>query len=79
MVGDKVKFKNEIQEHITKMFDEILSYAEVAVSNKRQWDVLRSRILRSGNSTIRNLQRTTDEYVIAKISDNLELLDIEKE
>jgi len=79
MVGDKVKFKNEIQEHITQMFDEILSYAEVAVPNKRQWEILRSRILRSGNTAIRDLQRTSDEYVIAKIVDNLELLDIEKE
>ena len=52
----KAKMDNMIKDEVTKMFEKVLDYAEVAVPNNEQYKKLRSKILRVGNNCIRNIQ-----------------------
>ena len=58
------KLENAINKEVTKMFEAILDYTQVACSNKETFQALRSRILRSGNDCIRNLCAGLDFYNI---------------
>ena len=53
----KEKLIKVMSEEITVLFEKILNYAELSVANREQYKVLRSRILRLGNNTIRNLSK----------------------
>lgn len=53
----KEKLIKVVSEEITVLFEKILNYAELSVANREQYKVLRSRILRLGNNSIRNLSR----------------------
>jgi len=53
----KDKLNKAISEEITILFEKILDYAEVAVPNHEQYKKLRSKILRVGNNSIRNLSK----------------------
>lgn len=57
----KVKMDNMIKDEITKMFEKVLDYAEVAVPNGDQFKKLRSKILRVGNNCIRNVQKDIEK------------------
>lgn len=46
---------------ITKLFEKILDYAEVAVPNNDQYKKLRSKILRVGNNCIRTIQKDVEQ------------------
>jgi hypothetical protein len=59
------RFNDEVQKRVTYMFDEILTYAEVAVHNKYQYNKLRGRILTAGNDAIRDLQKVSLNYDIS--------------
>jgi len=56
----KEKMNHMVKEEVTKMFEKILDYAEVAVPNSDQYKKLRSKILRVGNNCIRNIQKDID-------------------
>ncbi len=60
----KDKFRQYIQIRVTQMFDEILTFAEVAVPNKYTYDKLRGRILKAGNNAIRDLEDSCRNYDI---------------
>jgi len=51
------KLIRAIGEEITGLFEKVLDYAEVAVPNNDQYRKLRSKILRIGNNTIRNISK----------------------
>ena len=51
------KVNQAVKDEITKMFEKILDYAEVAVPNNEQYKKLRSKILRVGNNCIRNIHK----------------------
>jgi hypothetical protein len=48
------ELKHVVQEEITDCMEQILDYSQVAVADAH-WKQLRSKILRSGNNSIRNL------------------------
>ena len=48
--------QEEVRQEVTKMFDKTLDYCEVVVPDTRQYKKLRAKILRVGNTCIRNLQ-----------------------
>jgi hypothetical protein len=52
LLGDKV----------TQLFERMLDYADVAVPNVEQYKKLRSKILRAGNDTIRDLKKEVSTY-----------------
>lgn len=61
----KEKFKRYIDAEITKLFSGILDYAEVAVDSPERWKALRSRILKLGNDTKREILKEIDgKYTI---------------
>lgn len=51
----KDKLMKFVKDEVTAMFEKILDYADVAVSNSDQFKKLRSKVLRSGNNCIRNI------------------------
>lgn len=57
----RVKMDNMIKDEVTKMFEKVLDYAEVAVPNSDQFKKLRSKILRVGNNCIRNIQKDIEK------------------
>jgi len=50
-----------VNDEITRMFEKVLDYAEVAVPNGDQYKKLRSKILRVGNNCIRNIQKDIEK------------------
>lgn len=57
----KEKFDRLIKDEVTKMFEGILNYAEVACSDERSYKVLRKRVLKMGNDCIRQIIRKSGE------------------
>lgn len=57
---DREKLKNFIQSEITKLFSSVLDYTEVAVDGKERYMNLRSKILKVGNDTIREIKKELD-------------------
>ncbi|MFA5396087.1 MAG: hypothetical protein WC346_08780 [Methanogenium sp.] len=55
------KMNNMVNDEITRMFEKVLDYAEVAVPNGDQYKKLRSKILRVGNNCIRNIQKDIEK------------------
>jgi len=51
------KMIKSVSNEITDLFEKILDYTEVAVSNSDQYKKLRSKILRIGNNCIRNISK----------------------
>jgi len=55
------KMNTMVNDEITRMFEKVLDYAEVAVPNSDQYKKLRSKILRVGNNCIRNIQKDIEK------------------
>lgn len=58
----KEKLRKAAAEEITKMFESILDYVQVACPTPDTYKVLRSKILRVGNNCIRVLQKRMDDF-----------------
>jgi len=56
------KLIRSISEEVTSLFEKVLDYAEVAVPNSDQYRKLRSKILRIGNNSIRNISKEIVNY-----------------
>ena len=63
-IKSRRKLELVISKEVTKMFESILDYTQVAIPTKDTYQALRSRILRSGNDCIRNLCSALDLYKI---------------
>jgi hypothetical protein len=66
MGKDKSKERLEkiIKDEVTKMFESVLDYAQVACPTPETYKVLRSKILRVGNNCIRSITKGLDRYNI---------------
>ena len=53
-----------MEDEITKMFEQVLDYAQVACPTNETYKVLRSKILRIGNNCIRNIKKKLDFYEV---------------
>jgi len=64
MINEKSreKFKKVVHAEVTKMFESVLDYVQVACPTPDTYKVLRGKILRVGNNCIRSLQKETDHY-----------------
>ena len=56
----KEKLQKLIHGEITKLFESVLDYVQVACPTQDTYKVLRSKILRVGNNCIRNINRRVD-------------------
>lgn len=63
-MGEKSKerLKNSSAEEVTKLFEAVLDYVQVACPSPDTYKVLRSKILRVGNNCIRVLKKQIDSY-----------------
>ena len=68
------KMNGMINDEITKMFEKILDYAEVAVPNGDQYKKLRSKILRIGNNCIRSIQKDVEKHYDVKFKPQAETI-----
>jgi hypothetical protein len=71
----KNKLKKEVEDEVTKMFESVLDYAQVACAAPDVYKVLRSKILRVGNNCIRNLKSKLDSYDIEFTATNEEIIE----
>jgi hypothetical protein len=60
----KDKLKGFVKDEVTKMFESVLDYAQVACPTPETYKVLRSKILRVGNNCIRVIHKNLDRYDI---------------
>ncbi len=58
------KLNRMVEEEVTKMFESVLDYAQVACPTPDTYKVLRSKILRVGNNCIRTIKKKLDHYDI---------------
>jgi hypothetical protein len=56
------KLDKLVDEEVTKMFESVLDYAQVACPTPDTYKVLRSKILRVGNNCIRVIKKKLDHY-----------------
>ena len=70
----KAKMDDMIKDEVTKMFEKVLDYAEVAVPNNEQYKKLRSKILRVGNNCIRNIQKNIEKHYNIKYKASAETI-----
>ncbi len=56
----KEKFKRDISETITKLFDQILDISEVAIGDPQRYKPFRAKVLRAGNDAIREAKKILD-------------------
>jgi len=54
------RLQSAVRDTITKFFETILDFSEVAVGDEKRYKALRSKILRHGNDTIRKLTTTIE-------------------
>lgn len=57
----KEKLNKYIEHRVKKLFTGILDYTELSVESEKSWQVLRSRILKLSNDTIRDIQKELDD------------------
>lgn len=56
----KKRLQEVIKDTVTKFFETVLDFSEVAVGDDKRYKALRSKVLRHGNDTIRNLNAMLD-------------------
>lgn len=80
MVNEKSKerLKGAIAEEITKMFESVLDYVQVACPTPDTYKVLRSKILRVGNNCIRAAKKRVDEYDVEFVAYGEEIIEVKQ-
>ena len=63
------KLEQLVHKEVTSMFESVLDYAQVAVSDPQTFKVLRSKILRVGNNCIRSINSKLDDYDIKYVGE----------
>ena len=56
------KMNKMVEEEVTKLFESVLDYAQVACPTSETYKVLRSKILRVGNNCIRTIKKRVEHY-----------------
>lgn len=75
---NKEKLKKTLEDEITKMFESILDYVEVAIPGNTVYKALRSKILRSGNNCIRAVKDKLEQYDVKYIAINEDIIEIKQ-
>lgn len=74
----KDKLERDIEEEVTKLFEAVLDYAQVACPTPDTYKVLRSKILRVGNNCIRTIKKKVDHYDVEFIPTAEEVIEIQQ-
>jgi hypothetical protein len=78
MVNSKSKDKlnRMVEEEVTKLFESVLDYAQVACPTPDTYKVLRSKILRVGNNCIRTLKKRLEHYDVEYKATSEDIIEI---
>jgi len=74
----KEKLKNASAEEVTKLFESVLDYVQVACPTPDTYKVLRSKILRVGNNCIRALKKQIDNYDVKYSATIEEIIEVKR-
>jgi hypothetical protein len=72
----KDKLNRMVEEEVTKLFESVLDYAQVACPTPDTYKVLRSKILRVGNNCIRTLKKRLDHYDVEYKATSEDIIEI---
>ena len=72
----KDKLNRMVEEEVTKLFESVLDYAQVACPTPDTYKVLRSKILRVGNNCIRTLKKRLDQYDVEYKATSEDIIEI---
>jgi|CryBogDrversion2_1035201.scaffolds.fasta_scaffold02852_1 hypothetical protein len=70
----KEKLIRNLEEEVTRLFEQALDYAQVACSTQDTYKVLRSKILRVGNNCIRNVNKIVQYYAVEFIPQSEDII-----
>lgn len=70
----KEKLVRDLEEEVTRLFEQALDYAQVACSTQDTYKVLRSKILRVGNNCIRNVSKIVQYYAVEFIPQSEDII-----
>jgi len=65
-----------VEEEVTKLFESVLDYAQVACPTPDTYKVLRSKILRVGNNCIRTLKKRLEHYDVEYKATSEDIIEI---
>jgi hypothetical protein len=74
----KDKLNRMMEEEVTKLFESVLDYAQVACPTPDTYKVLRSKILRVGNNCIRTLKKRLDQYDVEYKATSEDIIEIQQ-
>ncbi len=76
IANDKSKEKliHDLEEEVTRLFEQALDYAQVACATQDTYKVLRSKILRVGNNCIRNVSKIVQYYAVEFIPQSEDII-----
>ena len=73
---DKQQLDAFIKKEVTKLFESVLDYTSIAVSEQATFKILRGRILRIGNDCIRTIISELDNYDIKCLDISEDIIEI---
>lgn len=72
------KMNRLVEEEVTKLFESVLDYAQVACPTSETYKVLRSKILRVGNNCIRTLKKRLEHYDVEYKASAEDIIEIQQ-
>jgi hypothetical protein len=72
------KMNRLVEDEVTRMFEQVLDYAQVACPTADTYKVLRSKILRVGNNCIRNIKRKIEHYDVEYKATSEDIIEVPK-
>lgn len=74
----KDKLVRDLEDEVTKLFEQALDYAQVACPTQDTYKVLRSKILRVGNNCIRNVKKKVQHYDVEFVPQTEEIIEVKQ-
>lgn len=75
---DKKQLEDLVKKEVTKLFESVLDYTSIAVSDTNTFKILRGRILRIGNDCIRTIISELDCYDVKSLDISDDIIEIKK-
>ena len=72
------KLERVIDDEVTRLFEAVLDYSQVACPTPDTYKVLRAKILRVGNNCIRQIKKKLDHYDVEFIPTAEEVIEIKQ-
>ena len=75
---DKKQLETLVKKEVTKLFESVLDYTSIAVSDTNTFKILRGRILRIGNDCIRNIVSELEYFDVKSLDISDDIIEIKK-